>query len=442
MGTKNRSKVAFWGIVTVIFLILLGCNWLTLYISDDFSYAYSFDDGTRIAGIGDIVKSMAAHTQKMNGRIVAHTFVQFFSMFPNVVFDVVNASIFTVFIYMVYLLGMGKFYSNWNCFILLGVFAAVWLYMPVFSEIVLWQDGACNYLWAIAFGLIWIKPFVDGFAFDRQINSKRGKLLLWICSFLVGAYTECVSAACICMGILFVLLINVWQKKKGYRYLLVSLILASLGYLTIYLAPAQWANKAGSMDFLNLCASAVTATLMYRNFGILWILFVVLLTLNILEKTELKTIILAAVFVIGSLAANYIMIFASGYAERASGGAFAFLLVADVMLLCALWHNKKYKASAACILAVATLLLIPALAEAARDITYTYIEMRSNERYILGCKENGIMDITVPIVTGTKTKYSVGWRPDKYLREDPQHYKNKGMARYYGVDTIIGTYQK
>ena len=45
-------------------------------------------------------------------------------------------------------------------------------------------------------------------------------------------------------------------------------------------------------------------------------------------------------------------------------------------------------------------------------------------------------------VTGTKTKYSVGWRPAKYLREDPQHYKNKGMARYYGVDTIIGTYQK
>ena len=126
MGTKNRSKVAFWGIVTVIFLILLGCNWLTLYISDDFSYAYSFDDGTRIAGIGDIVKSMAAHTQKMNGRIVAHTFVQFFSMFPNVVFDVVNASIFTVFIYMVYLLGMGKFYSNWNCFILLGVFVIIY----------------------------------------------------------------------------------------------------------------------------------------------------------------------------------------------------------------------------------------------------------------------------------------------------------------------------
>ena len=244
-----------------------------------------------------------------------------------------------------------------------------------------------------------------------------------------------------CMGILFVLLIGMWQKKKNYGYLIVSLACSSIGYLTIYLSPAQWSNKAGAMDILSLIKSVINITVMCRNFSVLWVIFAILLTLNLIEKTEIKTVLLAIVFLCGSLAAHYIMVFATNYALRASGGAFAFLLVADIVLLCALWKNRKYRVNVACLLVVATLALIPALAEAANDIGYTYLEMKHNESYILECKENGIMDITVPIVTETKTQYSVGWRPAKYLDEDLSNYKNTSMAKYYGVNSITGVYQ-
>ena len=84
-----------------IFLILLLCNVLTPFLVDDFNYLYSFKHRERIADVADIIPSMLAHASTMNGRLFAHGLVQLFGMLPNSFFDVINAVMFTLQIFLI-----------------------------------------------------------------------------------------------------------------------------------------------------------------------------------------------------------------------------------------------------------------------------------------------------------------------------------------------------
>lgn len=433
---EKRSKIVTVGCI-LIFLLLFVYNYLSLYIADDFSYLYSFADGKRISSIQDIFYSMIAHSQTMNGRLVVHTLVQFFGMLPPVIFDVVNALMFAAYILLLYRISVGHEENVWLFF---GIFSLVWLYQPGFSDVVLWQDGACNYLWAIVFGLMFIRVFVNECFFSLQIQGLCKKAAFLVFSLLFGAYSENISFACILMAATAVGGNVILNKKKVSPYLAMAIALACMGYVSIYLAPAQWMNKAGGLDIVSLLTAFVNAVIAYKMFGILCVAFVVLMTVNVYEKTDKNILLLGALFLLGSLAANFIMVFAKVYQPRSATGAFAFLLVADAVLMQALFHNEKCnRAVLISLLATAMVVTVPALAEATRDIGKTYIEIRQNEAYIEECRAKGIMDIELPLLTSARTEYSIAYQGGSYLNtETSQTWPNADMAKYYGVDSIIG----
>ena len=426
MKQINQSK-RFSAIVYIsVFVLLFTYNYLTLFICDDFVYQFSFADGTRISSVADIFKSMAAHAHKMNGRLVAHWLVQFFTLLPRWFFDIVNALMFVSWIVLPYKMSVGEKRNNLS---LIGIFSAAWLYTPGFHDVVLWQDGACNYLWSVVFGLLFMYPFVKDFMFHKPIKTTVGQMIFLGFSALFGAYSENISFACIFMAMCIVALKLFYRKEKINAYAVAAIILACIGYLTIYLAPAQWANKSVEGNIVALLTSFVNAVIMYRAFSALCIAFVILLILSIKEKADTDSILLALVFLTGSLAANFIMTFAKVYPERSATGTFVFLLVADAILMGTLIQNVKYKTALICVLAVTILAAITALAEATRDIGKTYIEMSGNEAHIYECKEKGIMDVKVTNITDSRTAYSIG---------DSECYGHslEIAAKYYGVDSI------
>ena len=77
-------------------------NHYTFYAADDYSYMNSFATHKKIQTVWDIFPSMYAHAKGMNGRLVAHFFVQLFLLLPSGIFDVVNAVIFTMLILILY----------------------------------------------------------------------------------------------------------------------------------------------------------------------------------------------------------------------------------------------------------------------------------------------------------------------------------------------------
>lgn len=420
-----------------IFLLLLVCNWLTPYFADDFGYCYSYQNGELLNSVFDIFPSMWAHAASMNGRLVAHGLVQLFTMFPNWVFDLVNAAMFTMQIYLVSTL-VPKGYLR--CLLNILVFFSFLLFELSFGQVNLWQDGAVNYLWSGVFGLLFLKPFVHDYLSSEEASSdsrwRQGLVLLG--GFCVGAYSETVSAAAIFCGALLVFAQWYSGGQKRWNTRLVALLAAAMvGYVTIYLAPAQWTNKSVDGTLGDFIYSFLYAGRMYLNFWVLLLAFVVLFFFSVWMKADQKRLFLAVVFLAGSLVANFMLAFAAYYPERSAVGAFVFLVCADAILCGTLLEDRK----AWLPLLAATLVLICCSAKpvyyGGLDILRTYRGVRENIQTIEECREAGILDISLPLVEG-RTKFSAAYFT-KYLdTQDSTSWPNASMARHYGVNSIIG----
>lgn len=417
-----------------IFLIMLACNLLTPYLVDDFFYYFSFETGEPLMGVMDIFPSMAAHANIMNGRLSAHFLVQLFMLFPKVVFDLVNAGMFCMLVWLI----SGYASDKLNNLLTAAVFCAIWLYEPAFGQVNLWQDGAVNYLWSAVFVLLYLRPFVRMYLQDTALmKSTFSKVLFLLFSFFVGSYSETGSAAVICMAFLLCVL-SAWRgARKIDWYAAISVMIAMMGYISIYLAPAQWVNKSANMSPFVLLGNMEIATRMYQSFGVLAAAALVLVILNIRIATPAKTMLLAGVFLVGSMAANYIMIFAGYYPERSTVCAFVFLVTALAVLLPAMLETEQWKTMTVCALAVLMLATMPAFLTGLRAVATSYEDLRDNEHRICEQRDSGVAHIKIPMVYA-ESKYSALYFM-KYLDEKDVHsWPNDDMAKYYGVESILG----
>lgn len=119
----NRSGLITGLILLLVFGVLLLCNFKTCMVADDYAYCFSFDDGQRIESLADCARSMAAHRQWMNGRILAHFLVQLFLMLPPGLFKIANSLVFTAVIVLLFRLA-GRERNN---LLLAGIFGCVWI---------------------------------------------------------------------------------------------------------------------------------------------------------------------------------------------------------------------------------------------------------------------------------------------------------------------------
>lgn len=418
-----------------IFILLLLCNLLSAYYADDFRYFFSFLDDKRIENPWQIVNSMRAHRYRMNGRLVAHSLVQLFGMLPGWVFDIVNAAMFTMEAKLVCDLATDGRRSNLT---MIAVFCVLWLFTPMFGEVNLWQDGAVNYLWGIVFCLVYLKYFVSFFLHGRPIQSTLGKVVFLCLAFGAGAYSETTSAAAIFMAFAFLMLARVRRKEKISAFWVWAVVIAFLGYVSIYLAPAQWREKAAEGSASVLIQNFLTVAKLYWKLGgVLLCAFGVMLVGNLLLRTDKNVILMALVFLAGSLAANFILMFASYHVPRSTIGSFAYLVVANGILLYPLLETGRLKKWLAWGTALLVLITVPQIVSGVADIGETYQHMKKNEEYIYECKEKGMEDIEVPVFS-TKTKYSEVNGGGYLNTEDPTTWPNDSMALYYGVHSLIG----
>ena len=418
-----------------IFFLLLVYNWLTPYLVDDFNYCFSFQTGDKLNSILDIFPSMLAHACSMNGRLVAHSLVQVFTLLPGWVFDVANAAMFTLQIYLICAF-TPKGQSRW--FQVLLVFFSVVLFEMAFGQVNLWQDGAINYLWSVVFALLFLKPFAASFLSPEPISlgSRWRQWLALLGGFLVGAYSETASAAAIfCAASLLAAQWYTGGQKPWNSRLLARLASAIAGYITIYTAPAQWQNKSVGDGLASLFGGFLRAGRMYLHLWVLLLVFGILFYLSLIKKADRKRILLALCFLGSSLVANFMLAFAAYYPERASVGAFAFLLCADMVLCATLLEGNG---SGVPFLAAALVLIVCSvkpLYYGSYDILRTYREVCDNRNTIIESREAGVRDVAVPMVIG-RTKYSAIYDLGYLNAEDCFSWPNDAMAKYYNVNSI------
>lgn len=435
----NHAKRSAWVSVTIylfVFLFVLILNGLSPYIADDFRYLYSFNDFERIESIPQVITSMRAHRYNMNGRLVAHTLVQVLGMLPMWFFDILNAAMLVLQGALLHKIARGR--SPRSNKVLMSIFCCIWLFCPAFGQVNLWQDGAVNYLWSAVFALLYLMPFIEEYLYGKAIETGFGKFCFLCLSFGMGAYSETVSAAAIGMSILLVFLLLVFRRHRLKPLWLIAIIIATLGYLSIYTAPAQWREKSAEMTFPVLLNNFLSVAAQYwQLLGVLLVIFAVALVLNLLVRTDSRRVLLALVFLAGSLAANFIMMFASYYTDRSAVGAFVFLLAADAVLIYPLLGCGKFRLWLVVGFLALCTAMGPALYLGVTDICDTYTHLTQNEAYILQCREQGILEIEVPLFTAS-TKYSEAFGSVYLNTDDPNSWPNDAMIKYYAVHSLLG----
>ena len=436
MVRLNTSKKLLWFFYIGLFAFMFLCNAMTIRLGDDFAYGYSWADDARITNPLQIIPSMAAHMERMNGRLVAHAAAQLCLMLPDWIFDVVNSLVFAVQIPLIVRICKDPGEPQ-NNLLHVSIFCAMWLFELAFGQVNLWLDGACNYLWSVVAGLLFILSYVRYFLEEKTHRMKLPLAVLFLfLSVAMGGWAESGSAAFIFMAALLLALGHFWQKKPVSPIHVAGIILAVAGYISIYLAPAQ-ANKGSAMSLMSLLRGFLSCCLRLSDIWILVAAFVILLVLNVCNGTDKKRLALAGVFFLGAMCANFILIFALFYPDRVAISTTVMLICADAILAQSLCAQGNYRKVAQSILLLLVLTAPAQLMRGTKDIYDTYAVMKANEDYLYQCAEEGIMDVELPIVL-PDTKYS-GVKDQRYLSCDDAHtWPNNSMARYYGVDSILG----
>ncbi len=418
MKKINRSKTLFWAEIFSVFILMFCLNALTMPCADDFVYMYSFSTGERTQNIFDIFPSMATHYKTMNGRVVAHFLVQFFLMINPWVFKIINSLVFV---------GLGLImYKICNCEskrnnLLLGfIFSSLWIFTLSFGQVYLWLDGACNYLWAMFFCLLFIYPYTKK---KFLIWENKGLTFLFaIFSFFVGAYNESISLG----GIATVFFLCITRFKSIGKRKIVSFVSSILGYAFMMLAPSERINKSGDFSILSLIDSFEVSLKMYFNFSILLVAFLVILTVK-----DLKNRRLALSFFIGSFVSNFILTFAVYYPERSACFPCVLLIVAATILF-----NQGRKAYVSAVYALSVLVMLLCAGKGGEDVIISHRRYMENHHRIIDCQGKEEI-IYLPLIDAT-SRYSFLYDL-KYLdTADPHSWPNKSMADYYGVKGILG----
>ena len=423
-------------IIAFMYLVMLYCNLKTNLLADDYMYCFSFADNSRMESLSQLIPSMAAHRLTMNGRLISHGLVQISLMLPLWVFKLVNSAVLGGEVYLVYrIANRGRERSN---LLLCCIFGCIWIFTLNFGQVILWQDGSVNYLWATFFSLLFLTVYIRKYIYDRDIKSLPGRILYVLAALLVGAYSENCASTVIFLSCCFMLLGRFLKKQKISPYLWISVLAALVGFAFMMTAPAQIANKSSQFTVSNLFDNFVTAIDMYRRIWIPLVVYTVLAAIAYSRKLDQDTQILAAMFMLGSLAAVFVLTFASFFPERSAYIGTLLIIAADAVLFAALFQDIRLRPL------VAALGLICLMAAAykgsigVQDIVKTNYYLTENEKQIIACREEGIMDVEVYRVyssTGYCALEGLG-----YLNtEVADSWPNKYMAAYFGVDSIIGS---
>ncbi len=414
--------------------IMLLLNILIPMLSDDFLYAFSLKTEERLNfDLEQLIGSAVAHGILINGRYFAHFFAQLFLTLPPIVFDLVNTAVFMATVYLVY--RMANRSKTLDNRLLLGIFGSMWLFQLAFGQVNLWLDGACNYLFSLFFGLLFLWPFL------RLARDKKPIPILLILphmllSVLVGGYLEPLSvgvlfAACLFCAAEFFL----YRNRHAVRHL-PSILCGFFGMALMVFSPAESRNKLSAfsiLKFLEVFGIGLFVLACIAPILILW--YVLFKRIKREENTE-RLQSTAVILLLGALAANFVLLMANNYPLRCSQPCIFLSTLSTALLWGSLKDRSFGKWERPVCLAFAVALCL-AILTASVDNLQTRLCINRNEQVIAAAKESGVRHVELEVPTPW-THYNALHGIVYVGQEETSDWPNTYIARYYGLDSVIG----
>lgn len=434
MNRQNASMKTTAAFLAVVFGCVTALNFLTPYICDDWVYRLSFVTKEPLQTLGDVVRSMYLHCFAMNGRVVSHSLEQLFMLLPKWVFNLCNAGVFTLTVYLMYRIANAG--QKPSVFLLSAITMGFWCAMPAFGQVALWQVGSLNYLWALTSCLLFLLPYLSSFLSGEEM---KHRFVFRICfclgSLLFGMYSEITSFVGIYLGAAL-LLLSRWRKGRSLKsWLWLPIVFACGGYVIMLTMPAQIAAKmAGGLDLASLAANFIRATgKLVKYCTPLLALWIIVFVLGWRSRIGKDRLALAILLLTGALGANYMTMVAAYYPERCLCTT-VMLLILSTSVLAAPLERKRWLVCTWCVLLG---YFAFSFSTGVWDIADCHQQFRQREAAIAAAKAEGetelVLDIVVP-----GTQYSPFWDLRDLSTEEAQTWPNSSMAKYYGVDSILG----
>lgn len=438
------------------------CHWTPL-CADDYSYAYSWLDGTKIESIKDVFYSQAAHYKIMNGRFVTHTLAQLFLLLGKSRFNILNTISFLLLGLLIYYHGAGTI-KKMKTHLLLLIFCLLFLETPAFGQSFLWLTGAANYLYGILIILSFLAVYRKKL-YNVEIENEKEValpsriliffkiLLMLLFGFIAGATNENTSVALNVIVLLYILYFYI-KKYKTDLWMFSGLLGCIVGCLCMLCSPGQRLRLTNSGGFdLNILILIKKVILISWDFLdsfkicllILGMLFAVYMFFVKEESDSIKSLrsklcsnlSVEIIYLVGMLASVYSMIVVPQFPKRVWSGPLVFLLII-VISVCAkaeTYKNRLFIKVSRTVIMLLCLISIATYGIAFYNLKNIYYENAMRESLIEEVKRNDLGTVYVPAIK-SNSKYSCFTYAGD-LNYSSEEWPNTAIARYYGMDTVI-----
>lgn len=250
-----------------IFLLFLVLNFMTPMVLDDCAYGIN---GRSMKAIADTQIDAYFHS---NGRVLSHSIVQIFDgIIGKGLFNVFNAIIDCILIYLISLLSAIHSERKNICLSITLALVLIWFFFPDQYVTMFMVAGSSNYVWGAVLNLLSV--YLITAKTDNNIHSKWGIAGISILSFISGAWMEMFS---ICVApTLFI-----WMLVKKNRNInsIIPSICYFIGACLVVLAPGNFSRMGtvglsggiGSVNYLARSYSIIM-TAISSPLGIIWLL--------------------------------------------------------------------------------------------------------------------------------------------------------------------------
>lgn len=444
MSIEKRRRVTFGAAVLLAFTAILIFNIFTPYMTDDLSYKTTVLEADSFL---DLIKQEYEQYMTWTGRSVGHMILRLFLGGSKAVFNIFNSLIFTLLTLLIYWNIEHKKRYDATLFILVNLL--LWLFGVMFSQTVLWETGACNYLWGIT--IIMFHVTLYRWLIKKAERKLAIKALLWstvlfFTGVLAGWCNENTSGG----GILFIVIClgAYLLGKKGQKlkpWMLTGLLGQITGFVFLVVAPgnrirAQFMEEEHTGIFA-IVSRFQKITIEIEKKFLLLIIFVIVTAIIIrLGKKSWKQFINEHfMFIVWNfifLATCYALILTAEPMPRAYFGAGVFLITAVVQGYTDISDKDVYfRTLKISFVAVLSVIMFFTYMDSGANMIRIYREYREREVYLEEKAAAGENDVTVPMLRpGFETKYSDGYQSD--ITDDPEYWINVAYEQFYGIERI------
>lgn len=448
MKTWKQSRNFFMAAVFFAFLAILIFNIFTPYMTDDLSYKTTVLQADTFF---KLLKQEYEQYMTWTGRSVGHIILRCFLSGSKAVFNLANSIVFVLLTLLMYWNIDHK--KKYDVAVFLLINFLLWLFGVMFCQTVLWETGACNYLWGSTIIMLHITLYRWRLKKSEQESGK--KVLLWsIILFLTGILAGWCNENTSGGGILFVILLageylflcKKGEAKKPKPWMLTGLGGQLIGFLFMIAAPgnrirAQFMEEEHSGIFAIVSRFQKITLAIEDNFFLLLIFVISAIVIIYLQegswKEFIKKHIMVAVWFLVFLATCYALILTAEPMPRVYFGAGVFLTIAVVQGYVDINDGELcFRVLKSCILSILALVMFFTYMDSGANMIRIYREYHERETYLEKMAAAGEEEVVVPMLRpGFETEYSDGYQSD--LTGDPEYWINDAYEKFYGIEKII-----